>query len=138
MAGEAGVSWSSSITGGGVTLTGRKVLPINNPSTFKQIIPANSTNAQITKPDVTLANCQLMAIGASQDCTVTTNAASTGSPQETLALKKDAPLSWKTGDPSANKFLSGNVTDWYVTTGGTATLLTIIIAEDSSPTITEG
>lgn len=138
MASETKVTRSVSITGGGVTVGGvSEQVSVDNLASFKKLIPANTTNAQLVKPDVTFANIKVIAIVANKDMTVCTNAASTGAPTETLSLKANKMLHWMFGDPAANKWLSANVTDWYVTTGGEDTLLTILIAEDATPVLSE-
>lgn len=135
MAGESRVTRSTQVNGGGVTAGGvsQEVL-VDNIQTFKKTIPIG-TNVQLVRPEVTLANVKAMSICATQDSTVKTNSSS--SPQETLTLKANVVMSWLTGDPSANKFLAGDVTDWYVT-NAVAMTLTIIIGEDSTPSLSDG
>lgn len=138
MAQETKVSRSVSITGGGVTVGGvSEQVSVDNLATFKKAIPANTVNVQLVKPDVTFANIRAIAIVANKDATVCTNAASTGSPTETLVLKANKMLHWMNGDPDTTKFLSADVANWYVTTGGEETLLTILVAEDATPALTE-
>lgn len=134
MAGESKLNRNISISGGGVTVGGvTEQIEVDNIQTFSKTIPKNLTDAVVQKPEVDFSECKLMAIVASKDCTVKTN--STISPAETLELKANRPLHWIEGDPTANKFLSVDVTVWYVTTGGEDTLLKIIIGEDGTPGI---
>lgn len=137
MSNESKVTRSVNISGGGVTVGGvTETILVDNVATFSKIIPAGSVNIQLVRPDVTIANCKAMAIGANKACSVCTNAASTGSPQDEIDLVANKPLSWLTGDPTANKFLAGNVTDWYVTCTDD-TFLKIIIGEDSTPGVSD-
>lgn len=140
MAGEQTLVRQSSIQVGGVSVTGRKNLPVNAPGTFRQKIPAESTNLQIKKPTCTIAINRVQAIVADKDCVVKTNSTSdvaVSGTNDILDLKANQPLEWVTGDPDNKKFLSANVTNWYITCQ-LATMLTIIICDDATPDINEG
>lgn len=100
---------------------------------FKKLIPANSANARVTLP-VDVSTVKAAGIVANQDCTIKTN--STSTPTDTLALQANAAILWQTGDPTA-LFLTADVTDFYITTGGTATLVQFAACTDSTPVLTE-
>lgn len=124
-----------SISGGGVTVQSQQRVNVTSPHPFEQTIPANSIDVLIKEPDLILADCKCMAIVADQDCVVKTNSPTT--PTETLSIKAGVPLMWMTGDPVGNKFVSADVTNWYATIGGKATKLTILVANDATPTVPE-
>jgi len=75
-------------------------------------VSADQTNKEIDWA-FTLANAKAYAICADQDCTVKTN--DSGTPQETLTLKANQALVWRENDPSTMHFLSGNLTQIFVT-----------------------
>lgn len=126
------ITRSQSINGGGLSLGGiTQTISANAVEIFDDTISANQTNAQVLTPDVDLTTCTVMAIVADKDCTVKTNNSTT--PDDTLALKANVPLSWMTGDLADNKFLTEDVTIWYVTTGASATKLKILIGSDATP-----
>jgi len=133
MAGETDVQVSRSIRIGGLTIGGvGQTIPADKHVAIKKTVPKNSTNIQF---DVAadISDAVGMAIEASQDCTVYTNDLSTGTPTDTLSLKKNVPVLWSLGDPVAAKFLSADVTAVYVTTGSEDTKLAFAVAEDVTP-----
>jgi hypothetical protein len=71
---------------------------------------------QATGIALTIANVRSLVIVADQDCTLKTN--STGTPQETLALKANVPVVWDANMPgfAIGELFAGNVTNVYVTT----------------------
>ena len=83
---------------------------------FSQAIPASTTNLQISMPPITLAN--LLSIIITTDAAITLKTNSTGSPQDTISIAAGGAFIWQTGSGNAAPF-AGNVTSWYVSTGGT-------------------
>ena len=139
MAGEVTLVRQSSIQVGGVSVTGRKTLPVNAPGTFRQKLPV-STNRILVKPLCTIAINKVQAVVADKDCTLKTNSTS-GTPVEgtndVLALVANTPQEWIVGDPVNKKFLTADVTIWYITCP-VDTTLTIIICDDATPDVDEG
>jgi hypothetical protein len=139
VAGEVTLVRQSSIQVGGVSVTGRKTLPVSGSATFRQKLPL-STNRQIVKPLCTIAINKCQAVVADKDCTLKTNSTS-GTPVEgtndVLALSANVPQEWIYGDPDNKKFLTANVTVWYITCPADTTL-TIIICDDPTPDVEEG
>ena len=126
------INRSQSISGFGVSIGGiSQTISAEGGEVYDGSIAASQTNVEIAIPDVDLATCTCMAIIADKDTTVKTN--STGAPDNTLSLKANVPLFWMTGDLAGNKFLTINVTKWYVTTGAATTKLKILIASDATP-----
>lgn len=84
-------------------------------ATVNQTVPAGSTNLEIdiAFPTTGLAIVELV---SSVDMTVKTN--SSGSPQETLALKAGVGVGWAKDDLHACPF-AGAVTKFFVTNSGT-------------------
>ena len=126
------INRSQSLSGFGVSIGGiTQTISANAGGVFDDTIAANQTNLQIDLPLVDLTTCTVMAVVADKDCTLETNSGT--SPTDTLALKANVPLSWMTGDLADNKFLSADVTAWFITTGAAATKLKILIASDGTP-----
>lgn len=139
MAGEQSLVRQVSVQVGGVSVVGRTTIPVNAPGTFRQKMPL-STNRQIKKPLCTIAINKVQAIVADKDCTVKTNSTSDTAVEGTndvLELLANTPLSWIEGDPDNQKFLTANVTNWYITCPVNTTL-TIIICDDATPDVDEG
>jgi hypothetical protein len=65
------------------------------------------------------ANLKSLLIVSDKACSIFTNAASTGSPDDTLALAAGVPLVWAPTGFGANPF-TANVTKIYITVTGTA------------------
>lgn len=126
------ITRSASISGFGINLGGiTQTIAVEGGEVYDGSIAASQTNLEIAIPDVDLTTCTVMAIVADKDTTVKTN--STSAPDDTLALKANVPLTWMTGDLADNKFLSADVTKWYVTTGAATTKLKILIGSDATP-----
>lgn len=126
------VTRSMVVSGLGISLGGiSESQDLNGGEIFDDTILANQTDVEISTPDVDLTTCSLMAVIADKDCTLKTN--STSTPDDTLALKANKLLSWFTGDLAGDKFLTADVTKWYVTTGPSATKLKILIGSDATP-----
>lgn len=98
--------------------------------TVQKTIPG-STVVQIDVP-LSLATVLGMGMECDNDCTVETNTHGIGA-QDTLTMKAKQPLIWVTGDPDNLKFLSGNVTSFYVTTGLAPVLFRFGAAIDATP-----
>jgi hypothetical protein len=101
--------------------------------TFSKTISTGSDRRIDISVDV--STVQLMAIEADNDCDVYTNAVSGGAYDDHLVLKARQPLIWATGDPADLKWLTVDVTAFYVNTT-TATLLKFGAAVDSTPVLT--
>lgn len=130
MAGEVKFNRSQTLTGAGISIGGiSEQLSVNNPQCVQLEIAASQTNYQLLEPDVDLNTCICMAIIANKACTVKTN--STSDPDDTLSLAANVPLIWMSGDLDAAKFLSANVSNWYITTGNTVTTLKILIGNNA-------
>lgn len=130
MAGEQNARVTRALVGG-ISVGGTvQTIPANSQIAFQETIAINQTNHEIDIA-VTLANVQAMALEANQDCSVKTN--STGSPQETISLKANTPLIWVLGDLAAAKFFAGDITKFYVTTGGVATIFKFLAFMDQTP-----
>lgn len=126
------ITRSQSVSGFGVNIGGiTQTVAVNAGGVFDDTIAANQTNLQIDLPLVDLTTCTVMAVVADKDCTLETNSGS--SPTDTLALKANVPLTWITGDLADNKFLSADVTGWFITTGASTTKLKILIGSDGTP-----
>ncbi len=126
------INRSQSLSGFGISIGGvSQTVAVEGGEVFDGTIAASQTNVEVSTPDVDLTTCSVMAIVADKDCTVKTN--STSAPDDTLALKANIPLTWITGDLADNKFLTADVTKWYVTTGAAATKLKILIGSDPTP-----
>lgn len=126
------INRSQSLSGFGISIGGvSQTVAVEGGEVFDGTIAASQTNVEVSTPDVDLTTCTVMAIVADKDCTVKTN--STSAPDDTLVLKANIPLTWITGDLADNKFLTADVTKWYVTTGAAATKLKILIGSDPTP-----
>ena len=126
------VNRSMSVSGLGITLGGvSEIVPAEGGEIFDGAIAANAVDLEISTPDVDLLTCTVMAISADKDCTIKTN--STSTPGDTILVKANKLLSWFSGDLAGDKFLTVDVTKWYVTTGGAATKLKILIVSDPTP-----
>ena len=68
---------------------------------------------------------------ATENCTLYTNAPSTGTPAQTFALKANEPFIWYQGGPDANP-ITVDVTALYLTTPTAGTTFTISVGLDLS------
>jgi hypothetical protein len=85
---------------------------------------AEGTNVELDLP-FTQANLQSLCLSATTACTIYTNAASGGSPQDTIPLAAGQVLMWTLATDLIGKCpFSGNVTKFYVTNAAT-TVLTV-------------
>lgn len=77
----------------------------------------NDTENQPLNLDWGTDKLQALFISVSRDCTLYVNAASTGSPTDTISLKADVPFSWikDSGMPEPFVGTAGAVTELYVT-----------------------
>jgi len=81
---------------------------------------------------VDISTVQCMAIEADNDCTVKVN--STSSPTPEIALKAKSPLIWAVGYPAGMKFMTVDVTNFYVTTT-VATVFKFAAGTDTTPVL---
>ena len=100
---------------------------------FQKIIPALSTDAEIDLV-VNVMDVVVIGIEADQDCTVKINS-TTPAPEDTFLITANIPLIWTSGDPIATQFIVNDVTKLFVTTGGTDTLLKLMIGLDATPVL---
>lgn len=136
MAGEAKITRSTTVQGGGLSVGGvQETLLSDSVKTFSKEFPANLTDGRVVFP-IDVSEVKAMAIIANKDCTIETNATD-ASGGETLLLKANKALNWVLGDLAANKFLTIDVTDLYVTTGAESTVLKLIVGQDSTPALTD-
>lgn len=133
MAGEAKITRSVNISGGGVSIGGvTESVNVDHVKVFQKALPANLTDGRVTLA-VDVSEVSVMAMQANKDTTVKTN--STSSPVDTPNLTANKARHWFVGDDVANKFLSADVTDFYFSTGGEETIVKIIIGQDSTPVL---
>lgn len=129
MAGEQTVRLTRSVQFGGITVGGiTETVSANFTPQFQQEFSGVVTDAEITFP-VDVSAVLVCAISANKDCTVKTN--STSVPDDTLALKANQPLVYRSTSGEAN-FLTADVTKFYLTTTETTTLK-IGVASDITP-----
>lgn len=100
---------------------------------FQKIIPALSADAEI---DLVLTVVDIVVVGieADQDCTIKVNS-TTPAAEDMFLLTANIPLIWTSGDPVNTQFIVNDVTKLFVTTGGTDTLLKLIIGLDATPVL---
>jgi hypothetical protein len=92
-----------------VTVAGTVAVEIN------VTVNAAATN-QLVPISYVAANVKGVYVRSDQDVTVKVD--STGSPEQTVALKANVPYVWYTGDPSPLLFATDCSTGWYVTNAG--------------------
>ncbi len=68
--------------------------------------------------EINSANIQMLWIQATVACTLYTNAASGGSPDDTIALTPNVPVHFSAGTGQTNPFVAAAVTKVYVTVPG--------------------
>lgn len=118
MAGEATVRLTRSVQFGAGTVGGvTETVACDYTQYFQQQFGVVSNVEIAMTVDVSAA--LVIAISADKDCTLETNDA--GTPVDTLALKANQPLIYRSTDPSAN-FLTADVTSFFITTTETTTL----------------
>lgn len=138
MAGEAKAKISRSLTVGGLTIGGVVgSFPSDGAIVFQKEIPANSTNARITIP-VDVSTVIAAGMDVNKDADIYTNAPSTSSspaPTDSFVPQRaNKAIIWSQGDAAA-LFLTADVTDIYITTGGEATLFKLGCAVDTTPVL---
>lgn len=80
---------------------------------------------------IDVSELEALYVNSTQDLTLKTN--SSGSPQETIALKANVPLQWQTGGYFAVPF-AGDVTSFFFTNAsGVEATVTIRILQDATP-----
>ena len=90
-----------------------------------------ATVNQLISLSWTIANMKAFGMVADKDCTVYTNAPSTGAPAQTFALKANEPFIWYLGGPDPNP-ITANVTALYLTAPTAGTVFTIAVGLDLS------
>jgi hypothetical protein len=134
MAGEFTFTVKRTVTGFGKSNgTVEQTVKCDGGTPISKTIPANSTNAHFVCP-IDISATKVLSIETSQACTIYVNAASGSSPDQTLTMVANLAKTWVTGD-DAGIFLDQDVTDLYITTGGSATNLSIIEGHDATPVL---
>lgn len=134
MANEQSAKVNQSVNVGGITIGGT-VCTVTGDTVlvFQKAFPIGAdVEADVNLIDV--SRVTMVAIEASKDCDVYTNAASGGSPDDHLVLKANQPLIWKTDDPAGSLFLTVDVTKIYVTNTA-ALVLKIAAVQDTTPVL---
>jgi len=134
MAGEFTFTVKRTVTGFGKSNgTVEQTVKCDGGAPISKTIPANTTNGRITV-GIDITKTKVLSIETSQNCDIYTNAPSTGSPAQHLVMLANLAKTWVTGD-DASLFITTTVTDLYITTGGTATNLSIIEGHDATPVL---
>ena len=138
MAKELQLKINRSVAGGLVGI-GKTVLTITCDLVidFQKVIPKNLVNARVVLGEVRVPDIQVIAIEADQDATVFFNKPGSSVPTDSLSLKADKPVVWVAGDQSSMKFVTVDFDDLWITTGVNDTLLKVICAQDSTPTLAD-
>lgn len=132
MANEQTARVSKSVSIGGITIGGIVASVVGDTAiVFQKAFPIG-TNVEADVNLIDVSRVTIAAIESSTDCTVLTN--STGSPDDTLTLKANQPLIWRTNDPAGALFLTVDVTKIYVTNAA-ATVIKLAVLQDTTPVI---
>lgn len=103
-----------------VTAIGTSRISINRDSTKGGDIVPIGTNTHILHPSIDVSEVQSILIKSDQDITIKTN--SSGSPDDTLAIKAGMPYIWITGKSYDTLKLTVDVASIYVTNTAAANL----------------
>jgi LytS/YehU family sensor histidine kinase len=121
MAGETTIRLTRSVQFGVGTVGG--IVETVTPDTTNYFQQTFGVVSNIAIPMVvTLSTALIIAISADKDCTLETNNAST--PDDTLTLKANQPLIFRSGSGDTN-FLTEDVTSFFITTSVANTTIKI-------------
>lgn len=117
------------ITDGALRISSLAEVTVTASSIVDETIPTPSTDLELSV-NITSTSLKSFALWSDQDLTVKTN--SSGSPDETFALKANKPTIWLDG--MSDVPIAGDVTALYVTNAsGTAASLKVLAGWDATP-----
>jgi len=120
---------TKTVTEGSMSITNSNSYVVETSYKMQEVVPDATTNKQLFFA-IDISALKVFSMQSTQDMTVYTNDAGTGTPQETFVLLADQPIIFETGIDSA--IFAGDVTSIYVTNAsGTDGSLNVIAAIDA-------
>ena len=120
---------TKTVTEGSMSITNSNSYVVETSYKMQEVVPDATTNKQLFFA-IDINALKVFSMQSTQDMTVYTNDAGTGTPQETFVLLADQPIIFETGIDSA--IFAGDVTSIYVTNAsGTDGSLNVIAAIDA-------